>query len=85
MDADRIVVLSQGRIVQPRLRHRFQVDRHGLAKSHHRMIGNGDDISFDFRSQGTDLAQVLGAVYAVERLAPEQPHRIASELRPPIR
>ena len=44
------------RIVQPRLRHRFQVDRHGLAKSHHRMLGNGDDISFDFRSVGTDLS-----------------------------
>jgi hypothetical protein len=69
------------RIVQPRLRHRFQVDRHGLAKSHHRMIGNGDDISFDFRSQGTDLAQVLGAIYAVERLAPEHRRQIAPLLQ----
>lgn len=69
------------RIVQPRLRHRFQVDRHGLAKSHHQMIGNGDDISFDFRSQGTDLAQVLGAIYAVERLAPEHRRRIAPLLQ----
>lgn len=56
------------RIVQPRLRHRFQVDRHGLAVSRHRMIGNGDDIEFDFATAGSDLAQVLGAVYAVERL-----------------
>jgi hypothetical protein len=69
------------RIVQPRLRHRFQVDRHGLAKSHHQMIGNGDDISFDFRSQGTDLAQVLGAIYAVERLAPEHRRQIAPLLQ----
>jgi hypothetical protein len=69
------------RVVQPRLRHRFQVDRHGLAKSHHRMIGNGDDISFDFRSQGTDLAQVLGAIYAVERLAPEHRRQIAPLLQ----
>ena len=69
------------RIVQPRLRHRFQVDRHGLAKSHHRMIGNGDDISFDFRSQGTDLAQVLGAIYAVERLATEHRRQIAPLLQ----
>lgn len=59
------------RIVQPRLRHRFQVDRHGLARSRHRLVGDGDDISFDFDSTGTDLAQVLGAVYAMERLAPE--------------
>jgi hypothetical protein len=69
------------RIVQPRLRHRFQVDRHGLAKSHHQLLGNGDDISFDFRSQGTDLAQVLGAIYAVERLAPEHRRRIGPVLQ----
>jgi hypothetical protein len=69
------------RIVQPRLRHRFQVDRHGLAKSHHTMVGNGDDLSFDFRSQGTDLAQVLGAIYAVERLAPEHRRRIVPVLQ----
>lgn len=56
------------RIVQPRLRHRFQVDRHGLSNSRHRLLGDGDDIEFDFGSTGSDLAQVLGAVYAVERL-----------------
>jgi hypothetical protein len=59
------------RVVQPRLRHRFQIDRHGLAVSHHRLVGNGDEISFDFNSAGTDLVQVLGAIYAAERLAPE--------------
>ena len=56
------------RIVQPRLRHRFQVDRHGLSHSRHCMVGNGDDIEFDFGTNGSDLAQVLGAVYAAERL-----------------
>lgn len=56
------------RIVQPRLRHRFQVDRHALAVSRHRMTGDGDDVEFDFATTGSDLAQVLGAVYAVERL-----------------
>jgi hypothetical protein len=56
------------RVVQPRLRHRFQVDRHGLARSTHRLIGEGDDLRFDFQVAGTHLAQVLGAVYAVERL-----------------
>ena len=82
-DVHRLIseVESGTRIVQPRLRHRFQVDRHGLARSHHRMIGNGDDISFDFRSQGTDLAQVLGAIYAVERLAPEHRRQIAPLLQ----
>lgn len=56
------------RVVQPRLRHRFQVDRHGLARSLHQMHGEGDDIDFDFGSAGSDLAMVLGAVYAAERL-----------------
>ena len=69
------------RIVQPRLRHRFQVDRHGLAKSPHRLLGNGDDITFDFRSVGTDLSQVLGAIYAVERFAPEHRRRIVPVLQ----
>lgn len=56
------------RIVQPRLRHRFQVDRHGLSHSRHRLIGEDDDIELDFGTTGSDLAQVLGAIYAVERL-----------------
>lgn len=57
------------RIVQPRLRHRFQVDRHGLSHSRHQLIGHDDEIEFDFGTTGSDLAQVLGAIYAVERLA----------------
>jgi hypothetical protein len=32
------------------------------------MVGAGDDIEFEFGTNGSDLAQVLGAVYAVERL-----------------
>ena len=40
------------RIVQPRLRHRFQVDRHGLAVSRHRMVGEGDDVG-DGRPAGS--------------------------------
>lgn len=68
------------RVVQPRLRHRFQIDRHGLARSQHRLVGDGDDISFDFNSVGKDLVQVLGAIYAVERLAEEHRHRIGPVL-----
>ena len=56
------------RVVQPRLRHRFQVDRHGLSYSTHRMHGNGDSIEFEFQSNGTPLQQVLGAIYSLERL-----------------
>jgi len=56
------------RVVQPRLRHRFQVDRQGLALSTHRLVGHGDELDFEFDTSGTDLVQVLGAIYAVERL-----------------
>ncbi len=56
------------RVPQPRLRHRYQVDRHGLAVSIHRLVGDGDNVRFDLHPQGSPLAQVLGAVYAVERL-----------------
>ena len=73
------------RVVQPRLRHRFQVDRHGLALSTHRMLGDGEEISFDFHTTGTGVAQVLGAVYAVERLAPESRHVIAPVLHKAMR
>lgn len=70
-DVHRLIeeVANGDRVVQPRLRHRFQLDRHGLSHSTHRLIGEGDDISFDFATTGTDLAQVLGAIYAVERLS----------------
>lgn len=72
-DVHRLIdeVSKGARVVQPRLRHRFQLDRHGLSHSTHRLIGDGEDISFDFATTGTDLAQVLGAIYAVERLALE--------------
>lgn len=73
------------RIVQPRLRHRFQVDRHGLSHSRHRLLGNGDEIEFDFGTTGSDLAQVLGAVYAVERLAPSSRRLIAPVLAKGLR
>ena len=61
--------IEQGqRVVQPRMRHRFQVDRHVLALSTHRLVGDGDALNVDFHTTGTGLAQVLGAIYAVERL-----------------
>ncbi len=56
------------RVVQPRLRHRLQTDRHGLAKSVHRLYGDESELKFDFESNGSDLLQVLGAIYSLERL-----------------
>lgn len=81
-DVSRLITqIERGdRIVQPRLRHRFQVDRHGLSNSRHQMLGTGDDIEFDFGTNGSDLAQVLGAVYAVERLDVPSRHLVAPVL-----
>lgn len=56
------------RVVQPRLQHRYQIDRHGLAVSVHQLNGDADHVSFDLHSMGRPLSQVLGAVYALEKL-----------------
>ena len=73
------------RVVQPRLRHRFQVDRHGLALSTHRLLGDGEEISFDFHTTGTGVAQVLGAIYAIERLDRTHRHVIVPVLHKAMR
>jgi hypothetical protein len=73
------------RVVQPRLRHRFQVDRHGLAHSTHRLMGRGEDISFELENHGSPLQQVLGAVYAAERLGPTSRHAVAGVLHKAMR
>ena len=69
------------RVVQPRLRHRFQVDRHGLARSIHSVFADGDQLAFEFRSQGTPLQQVLGSIYALERLEAGARRVVAPALR----
>lgn len=56
------------RVVQPRLRHRYQIDRQGLSRSRHRLVGDGEQLSFEFETNGSALQQVLGAVYSLERL-----------------
>ena len=69
-DLQRLVhQVSRGdRVAQPRLRHRYQVDRHGLARSTHRLVGDGEQVNVELENNGTELQQVLGAVYATERL-----------------
>ena len=56
------------RVLQPRLRHRYQTDRQGLSRSRHRLVGDGEQLSYEFETNGSPLQQVLGAVYALERL-----------------
>jgi hypothetical protein len=78
--------IEQGeRVVQPRLRHRFQVDRHGLGVSRHRLQGEGDNVHFSFDTNGSALAQVLGAVYAIERLELAARHRLAPVINKAMR
>ena len=69
-DVERLIdqVVAGDRIVQPRLQHRYQIDRHGFATSVHQMHGDADHVEFDLHSMGRPLAQVLGAIYALERL-----------------
>ena len=55
------------RIKQPRLRHRFQVDRIGLTCSTHRLVGDGDGVEFDLADPAPPAPQVLAAVYEVGR------------------
>ena len=69
------------RVPQPRLRHRFQVDRHGLSHSTHRMVRDGDEVRFELASNGTPLQQVLGAIYAIERLDMQIRRQMAPLLR----
>lgn len=73
------------RVVQPRMRHRFQVDRHGLGHSTHRLVGDGDEITVEFDTTGSPTSQVLGAIYAVERLAPESRRIVAPVLHKGMR
>jgi hypothetical protein len=73
------------RIVQPRLEHRYQIDRHGLATSVHQLNGDAEHVEFDLHSMGRPLSQVLGAIYALERMNVEARRAIAPVLHRAMR
>ena len=73
------------RVVQPRLQHRYQIDRHGLATSVHQLTGDADHVEFDLHSMGRPLSQVLGAVYALERMNYEARRHISPVLHRAMR
>jgi hypothetical protein len=56
------------RIVQPRIRYRFQSDTVGLDRSRHRLVGDGEQLSLDLDDHANGLPQILAAVYAAGRL-----------------
>ncbi|HMC51980.1 MAG TPA: hypothetical protein VKI64_04390 [Acidimicrobiales bacterium] len=57
------------RIVQPRLRHRFQTDVAGLDRSRHQLTAIGEAMSLGLDDHGAALPQVLAAVYAAGKLS----------------
>jgi hypothetical protein len=62
--------LERGRrIAQPRLRHRFQTDVHGLDHSRHRLVGDADAVHLELDEHGALLPQALAALYAAARLS----------------
>jgi hypothetical protein len=62
--------LSHGRrIVQPRILHRFQRDIHGLDRSTHRLLGEGEHLELDIDGHGAVLPQILAALYAAGQLS----------------
>ena len=57
------------RVVQPTVRHRFQVDRVGLAVSPQRLVSDGASLDFEFEdSLGRPVQLALGALYAAGSL-----------------
>ncbi|MGV3759254.1 MAG: J domain-containing protein [Actinomycetota bacterium] len=78
--------LQEGhRIPQPRLRHRFQVDRIGLTRSRHRLLGDGEDLTFDFEEKGAPAQHILAAVYAAGQLPLVARGRVMEGLRTAMR
>ena len=75
--------LEMGRhIGQPRLRHRFQVDRVGLARCRHRLDADGEQFRFVFESTaGTPTQHVLCAAYAAAEVVTEERASLFAAIR----
>ena len=57
------------RVVQPRVRHRFQSDRVGLTVSRQCLVAEGSSLAFEFEDESARPVQLaLGALYAAASL-----------------
>jgi hypothetical protein len=58
------------RVVQPRIRNRFQTDQHGLGRTVGRLVGGAEslDFEFDFDGNGSPLQMTLAATYAAGQM-----------------
>jgi hypothetical protein len=78
--------LQEGlRVPQPRLRHRFQTDRIGLTRSVHRLVGEGEDLRFEFEEKGAPAQHILAAVYAAGQLPITARPRVMDTIRKGMR
>lgn len=60
------------RIVQPRLRHRLQIDRVGLQRAELRLLASSTGPSFEFSELGRPLVYLLAGIYAAGSLPPNE-------------
>lgn len=78
--------LQEGqRIVQPRLRHRFQDDRHGLTRSRARLRRVGDNLQVDLDNHGSGLQMMVGVVYTAGSLDPMARRSVMDAVRKGMR
>ncbi len=56
------------RVPQPQVRHRFQSDTHGLARTHAFLRGSGEAVELDFDGDGAPIQLALAAVHAAGQL-----------------
>ncbi len=86
-DLHRLTIqLQEGmRVLQPRLRHRFQQDRIGLTRSVHRLVGEGEDLAFEFEEKGAPAQHILAAVYAAGQLPLTARARVMDTIRKGMR
>lgn len=73
------------RVVQPRIRNRFQTDKHGLARTVGRLIGGGERLEYDFDGSGSPLQMTLAATYAAGRFPLNVRPRVFDVLRAGLR
>ena len=73
------------RVVQPRLRHRYQVDRHGLARSTHRLLGEGEDSASSSRTTARRCSRCSARSTPSSASAPTPAHAIAAVLHRALR
>jgi hypothetical protein len=73
------------RIPQPRLRHRFQVDVVGLDRSRHRLVGDGELLTFDIADRDAPVPQLLGVAYAAAQVRAAARREVFRVLRRAVR